>query len=124
MHRQIVGCILHSRVTGDQSVEPDDATFSAEGDKRNLLFIARFKANGGSSGYIQMPAKSLYTIEFQVSIGFEEVIVRPHLNGTVPRVAHCQRDALFGRIESHIALSQQHTTHRGHGFAIFHFKKN
>jgi hypothetical protein len=67
-----------------------------------------------------MFAKSLYTIEFQVSIGLEEVIVRPHLYGSIARVAHLYGGALPGSIERYIARSQQHTAHRGCSLAIFH----
>ena len=86
------GCILC--ITLGQTVQAEDRPLSAERDQLYHFLFSRLKANRRAGRNIKPKTKGCGPRKTQRAIGFEEVIMRTHLNRSVSGIEH--RDGSHG----------------------------
>ena len=93
-----------------KAIAAGDEARAGDGNERDGLGVARLKADGGASSNVQPIAVGSLSVELELRIGLDEVIVRTYLDWPVPRAGHLQPDPLAVPIQHDLGIRSYNST--------------
>jgi hypothetical protein len=93
-------------------VEADAVLLATHRNKLHFLFIARLESNPGRGRNIQAQAERPATIEFKISIDFEEMKVRAHLDRPVTGITYFHGDGRPSSVNFDLSFRQDQSSNR------------
>src|SRR5690554_3680761 len=104
-----------SELAHDLLPEAVDRAPPAIGYELHFAGLPRLEAHGGAGGDVEPHAAGLLAVEAERRVGFEEVVMRTHLDRTVTGVRHLEGDPGGAGVEFDFARCGNHLA-RDHDF--------